>query len=122
MSNEVSLFRTEYINLIDAEDWEELLESTINPMYLNNDQVNELLQCLAEIDIDLDDFRKELLYNKILAYSTGAAGVNLSTAVFANKFPYLNTFGITLREFMSVLRAHKQKIHYEKNGQVIWDF
>lgn len=125
MTERVADFISVYIDIIDREDWEALFNGMFEEAVLKDYECTEVIEVLKEIDVDLEYERGEYLYNFILNRYGYASGIDLSSVVFGDqrKFPFSNTLGMTLRQFMNVLRAHREKISYRgKNKNVIWEF
>ena len=125
MTERVADFISTYIDDIDREDWNALFTGMFEEAVLKDYQCTEVIEALKEIGIDLEYERGEYLYNFILSKYGYAGGIDLSAVVFGpeRKFPFSNTLGMTLRQFMNTLRAHGEKISYRgKNHNVIWEF
>lgn len=125
MTERVADFISVYIDAIDKEDWNALFNGMFEEAVLRDYQCTEVIDALKEIGVDLEYERGEYLYNFILKKYGYAGGINLSSVVFGpeRKFPFSNTLGMTLRQFMNVLRAHGEKISYKgENKNVIWEF
>ena len=125
MTERVADFISTYIDDIDREDWEALFTGMFEEAVLKDYQCTEVIEALKEIGIDLEYERGEYLYNFILSKYGYAGGIDLSAVVFSDpkKYPFSNTLGMTLRQFMNTLRAHGEKISYRgKNHNVVWEF
>lgn len=125
-SQEVQDFIERHIDLIDTEDWDQLLRFTMTPYdedYLTDKEVQELIDCLAEAGILIKgETRLRILFDIIkealeIYFNNETRG---NVVYFINHYME-NTLGLSKAEAVKFIHMNEEDLNImcDENGTVL---